>query len=1003
GGYYELTNTGNSVTTLSANTGTVNFASSGGFGVSGIATTSDTTLTSNGTVTQSGPITASTINLTGSGSFTLADLTNAVGTLTAGSAAAGLGSLDYEQSGSPILNTNGIYVSGGATTIRADGGIAIGGTGITDSGQTVTLTSNGTVSQTAPITAGGLALLGAGGDYELTNPGNSVTTLAADPGTVNFANSGDLTVGQAGGVSGITTTSGTTLMAGGNITLDSGVTANGIILAASGNFINNYSANALNAGSGNWLVYSTDPRLNSLNGLVPNFIQYNALYPAAAQGSGNGLLYSLAPVVDVSLTGTVSKVYDATTTATLATANYSYSGVIGGDSVNLYLPASGVSNDKNVGTDKQVSVSGISIVSASNNGITVYGYQLASGSISGGVETITPASLTTSGATAANKVYDATTAATISGETLVGVLGSDSVTVSGGGSFADKNVGSRKVVTADLVLGGADAGNYTVTQPTGLFAGITPASLLIAAVPDTKVYDTTTKSSAIPSVSGIKGSDTVSNLSEVFDSPSVGSRILSVNSYTVNDGNSGNNYNVTTTTAMGTITVQATTTGPNIQASQASTQATGNGTGSTTGNPSTATSGEGSTGLASQIVAASNYSQQGVEDQKNGDFGGAVVNFRQATDILLQNGSLPQALEAVALMKTAELQDYFQDAAITGDQTHKTRLKDLPKDTAVVYTLIFPKRMDLILGARSGTKKFSVPIDAATLSQDINRLRASLQRRSRWDYLAEAQRFYNLIISPLELELNVNAINTVIFIPDGALRTVPFAALYDGSRFLIEKYAVVVTPSLNLTDPRSIPRKDTRVFSAGLTESVQGFAPLSNVGDELDGIQGLYRADRLENSTFIEGKVREDLKDNPYSIVHIATHGNFAPKASDTFLLAWDGKIDMNQLDSLMKQSQKPVDLLCLSACETAAGDERAALGLAGVAVKAGARSAFATLWSVSDQASSELVLEFYRQLKNPGVTKAEALQAAQLMLLDDPRYRHPYYWSPFLLIGNWL
>ncbi len=278
-----------------------------------------------------------------------------------------------------------------------------------------------------------------------------------------------------------------------------------------------------------------------------------------------------------------------------------------------------------------------------------------------------------------------------------------------------------------------------------------------------------------------------------------------------------------------------------------------------------------------------------------------------------------------------------------------------------------------------------------------------MQRRSRWDYLAEAQRFYHLIISPLELELNVNAINTVIFIPDGALRTVPFAALHDGSRFLIEKYAVAVTPSLNLTDPRSIRRKDTQVLLAGLTESVQGFAPLSNVGGELDGIQGLYRADRLENSTFIEGKVRENLKDNTCSIVHMATHGNFAPTASNTFLLAWDGKIDMNQLDSLMKQSKKPVELLCLSACETAAGDDRAALGLAGVAVKAGARSALATLWSVNDQASSELVLEFYKQLKNPGVTKVQALQAAQLMLLDDPRYRHPYYWSPFLLIGNWL
>ena len=465
-------------------------------------------------------------------------------------------------------------------------------------------------------------------------------------------------------------------------------------------------------------------------------------------------------------------------------------------------------------------------------------------------------------------------------------------------------------------------------------------------------------------------------------------------------------------------------TGANTQAALTSTQTTVGGTGSILGNTATSpeesltegqegtgstttgTSGAASTGSTSQTLTASNFSQQGATSQTGGDFGNAAVNFREAANLLLQKASLPQAVEAIELMDTAELQDYYQDGAITADQTRKTRLKDLRKDTAVVYTLIFPHRLDLVLATRSGLKKFSIQIDATALSQDINRLRASLQRRSRWDYLPEAQRFYNLIIKPLELELIVKGINTVIFIPDGALRTVPFAALHDGSRFLIEKYAVVVSPGLNLTDRRMILRKDTRVLSAGLTESVQGFAPLSNVKDELDGIQGMYRADRLENSTFIEGKVRENLKDNPYSIVHIATHGNFAPKASDTFLLAWDSRIDMNQLDQLIKQSasrKNPVELLCLSACETAAGDDRAALGLAGVAVKAGARSALATLWSVNDQASSELVLEFYKQLQNPGVTKAEALQAAQLMLLDNPRYRHPYYWSPFLLIGNWL
>ena len=114
----------------------------------------------------------------------------------------------------------------------------------------------------------------------------------------------------------------------------------------------------------------------------------------------------------------------------------------------------------------------------------------------------------------------------------------------------------------------------------------------------------------------------------------------------------------------------------------------------------------------------------------------------------------------------------------------------------------------------------------------------------------------------------------------------------------------------------------------------------------------------------------------------------------------------MERLDhciGLFRYRDEPLELLTLSACETAAGDDRAALGLAGIAVKAGARSALATLWYINDQASSELVAEFYRQLKKPGMSRGKALQLAQLKLLNDPRYKHPCYWAPFLLINNWL
>jgi CHAT domain-containing protein len=152
--------------------------------------------------------------------------------------------------------------------------------------------------------------------------------------------------------------------------------------------------------------------------------------------------------------------------------------------------------------------------------------------------------------------------------------------------------------------------------------------------------------------------------------------------------------------------------------------------------------------------------------------------------------------------------------------------------------------------------------------------------------------------------------------------------------------------------------------------------------------------------------VEKELTENPYSIVHIASHAQFDSDVTKTFLLTYDTKLNMDTLGRFMGLTtfrENAVELLTLSACQTAAGDDRAALGLAGIAVKAGARSALATLWVVNDPASAVLVSEFYRQLKDPSVSKAAALQQAQLKLLSDRRYRHPGYWGPFLLIGNWL
>ena len=144
-----------------------------------------------------------------------------------------------------------------------------------------------------------------------------------------------------------------------------------------------------------------------------------------------------------------------------------------------------------------------------------------------------------------------------------------------------------------------------------------------------------------------------------------------------------------------------------------------------------------------------------------------------------------------------------------------------------------------------------------------------------------------------------------------------------------------------------------------------------------------------------------------YNVVHFATHGEFNSDHSKSFLLTYDNKLTLDKLENtigLRRFQSEPIELLVLSACQTAVGDDRAALGLAGVAIKAGARSALATLWFINDQATSMLISDFYKNLKTEtSASKAQALQMAQVKMIQNEGFKHPSLWAPFLMIGNWL
>jgi CHAT domain-containing protein len=250
---------------------------------------------------------------------------------------------------------------------------------------------------------------------------------------------------------------------------------------------------------------------------------------------------------------------------------------------------------------------------------------------------------------------------------------------------------------------------------------------------------------------------------------------------------------------------------------------------------------------------------------------------------------------------------------------------------------------------------------------------------------------------------------------------VPMGALSDGKQFLIEKYNLALAPSLQLVDPKPLENQQLGVLAFGLSDKEgevllpsgqsRKFSMLPNVKQEIDSIQLLIQ----NTKSFIDGnftdlQFRTSVKNSTVPIVHLATHGEFSSDRDSTFLLATDGagKLTTIGLDELSMSLARegldnPLELLILSACQTATGDDRAALGIAGVALRSGARSTIASLWGVDDQATSILMQKLYEQVKTQKVKRSQALRAAQLTLLQDPQYGHPYYWAPFILVGNWL
>ncbi|MEH2107036.1 CHAT domain-containing protein [Nostoc sp.] len=402
--------------------------------------------------------------------------------------------------------------------------------------------------------------------------------------------------------------------------------------------------------------------------------------------------------------------------------------------------------------------------------------------------------------------------------------------------------------------------------------------------------------------------------------------------------------------------------------------------------------------------------------------------YRQLVDLLLlsqqaNRDNLIQARQVMEALQLAELDNFFGDACA---QAKQVNIDQLDPSAAVIYPIILPNRLEVILklpGLDNLRHYAHANISETQIDAAVTQLQNSLKRRSTSlsQIKKEAKQLYDWLIKPFADELQTTTtreqsqIKTLVFVLDGSLRNLPMAVLHDGQRYLVERYAVSVTPTLQLLEPKPLQREALSVLSAGATDAPsfkkEGLGAIANVAVELEGIkENIQRNQTLENQEFIKKNIQIKINKTPFNILHLATHGKFSSNPEQTYILDWNERIKVKDLDNLLRlnyqRSANPIELLILSACETATGDKRAALGLAGIAIRAGARTTLASLWQINDASTAEFMIKFYQELNREQITKVEALRNTQIAFLQKSAHRdynRPYHWSAFILVGNWL
>ena len=397
--------------------------------------------------------------------------------------------------------------------------------------------------------------------------------------------------------------------------------------------------------------------------------------------------------------------------------------------------------------------------------------------------------------------------------------------------------------------------------------------------------------------------------------------------------------------------------------------------------------------------------------------------YRDFIRLLLSkpNPDLQRVIGINEQFQAAELENFLRCGKL--DLVSLNQLKNLPTVPTAIYILNLAKRIEVIVQSPSkGLYHYSA--DAKLVTSNINDLLPNVQtpvfgevdeKASGQIILSRSQQLYNSLIAPAKEKGYLPKEGTLVFILDSTLQSLPTSVLHDGQSYLFEHYSIAMTLGSQLREPKAMP-VDKSALIAGLSrvnpifknsKTFKNITPLPEVEIEVESIKkNIPSTVELLNENFTSKQFQTEMSRHSFPIVHITTHGKFSSDPKQTILLSWDKLINVQQMNRLLRSKaevgQELPERLVLSACETAKGDAQSTLGIAGMAAQAGARSTVASLWVVEAESTALFMNEFYKSLKD-GMPKAEAVRQAQLVLLKSSKFHHPFFWSPFILVGSWL